>query len=102
MRIKNIDTSTTAGKIAVMQACEAGEKIVVKVAGSGGRWVGLTKPNPDWDWHNTDYAVVEKPREIWVNFYKTVIVAHTSKEEADLSADPHRLGPAVKFVEVME
>jgi hypothetical protein len=64
MRRKNIDTSTTAGKIEVMRAFLEGKKLAWKSA-KGSTWFPLSG-EPRWYWHYYDFAVVEEPAEVWV------------------------------------
>ena len=59
-----IDTSSTAGKIAVMQAHERGERIEYFCTITG-RW--LPALTPQWSWANTGYRIEpRKPREFTV------------------------------------
>ncbi len=59
--VKPIDTSTTAGKIAVMQAYDRGEAVQAKVAGrnywSLPRKRSDTGDGPCWDWTLYDYRI---------------------------------------------
>jgi len=59
--------STTAEKIAVMQAFERGERIQVCNGGMGA-WSHECK-RPLWNWEHCDYRIAPKPREwyAWVN-----------------------------------
>jgi len=54
----SINTSTTAGKIMVMQASEAGK--VIQQSQEGGEWHTLI--NPLWDWCESEYRV--KPETV--------------------------------------
>lgn len=64
IKVKNIDTSTIDGKIAVMQAYKNGDKIAMRAKYNGpNRWVSANKPA--WSWYDYDYAVIEKPLEMW-------------------------------------
>jgi hypothetical protein len=64
MRLKNIDTSTTAGKIEVMRAYAEGKSVVHKASTTGEDWKPLIG-NPFWNWYACSYAVVEEPRVVW-------------------------------------
>ena len=58
-----IDTSTTAGKIAVMQAYEDGKEVQVRDASScvvG--WGKIFHNPPKWSWHDSDYRI--KPQTV--------------------------------------
>lgn len=62
----HIDTSTTAGRIAVMQAWEEGRDIEVAVLGGDSPWRkahgGLNNlPNGEWDWKTYDYRIAPPP-----------------------------------------
>lgn len=52
-----IDTSTTEGKIAVMQAFAGGAKIEFSYKGL--KWYKAT--DPCWDWNTYDYRIHEEP-----------------------------------------
>lgn len=61
-----IDTSTTAGRIAVMRAWDRGEDIEVAVRSPGCPWRkaygGVNNiPNGDWDWKAYDYRIAPPP-----------------------------------------
>lgn len=63
-----IDTSTTAGRIAVMQAWDRGEDIEVAVRSPGCPWRkaygGVNNiPNGDWDWKAYDYRIAQPPAQ---------------------------------------
>ena len=55
-----IDTSTTAGKIAVMQAFADGKKIQAMTKGRI-IWDDI-KANPCWDWSYFNYRIVPQPK----------------------------------------
>lgn len=60
------DTSTTAGRIAVMQAWDRGEDIEVAVRNPGCPWRkaygGFNNiPSGDWDWNAYDYRIAPPP-----------------------------------------
>lgn len=110
MNFKNIDTTTTAGKIEVMRAYENGEKVVFSRRGADdhSHWRDLQHAtnNPGWDWIKLDYRVVENPRVLWVNLYADrTAYSYFSEQEARSSwARRTGVGPeriAVKFVEVV-
>ena len=58
-----IDTSTTAGKIAVMQAYERGERIEMNDRDHRGSWDEMRKLDgePDWRWSVLDYRIAPPP-----------------------------------------
>lgn len=62
------DTSTTAGKIAIMQAHERGEHIqyFCKV---DRRW--YPADTPTWSWRDTDYRIKPAPREFVIERRKS-------------------------------
>lgn len=65
IKVKNIDTSTIEGKIAVMRAYKDGAKIAMRAKRySSEGWISAA--NPAWSWHSDDYAVIEEPLEVWV------------------------------------
>lgn len=55
--MSNIDTSTTAGKIAVMQAAIDGENIELCFLGRDGCWTDLNERGTQWNWDEYDYRV---------------------------------------------
>ena len=61
-RAEPIDTSTTAGKIAVMQAHERGERIECTVKSMFEKVWGAAA-TPTWDWNKMDYRVAEAVAE---------------------------------------
>lgn len=65
IKVKNIDTSTIDGKIAVMQAYKNGAKIAMRARRHYPHiWVSAGSP-PAWSWYGYDYAVIEEPQELW-------------------------------------
>lgn len=56
--------TTTAEKIAVMQAFEDGKKIE---AGPPGTHYWGPQATPSWNWELFNYRVKKEPREFWVN-----------------------------------
>lgn len=62
----NIDTTTTAGKIAVMQAFERGEPCEWQYQeGDGDEWLRVEVPS--WNWDEINYRVKPRePREYWI------------------------------------
>lgn len=79
-----IDTSTTAGKIAVMQAYERGEEIEWRPSECIGHpWQSPPCSGPAWGWSNTDYRI--KPREP-----REFLIRHNPKTGATLG---HMEGP---------
>lgn len=55
-----IDTSGTAGKIAVMQAFAEGNRIEGSYRLGTSGWCTHTKPN--WDWTSYDYRISQQPK----------------------------------------
>ena len=55
----SIDTTTTAGKIAVMQASAEGKAIQSKRSNSNDEWVD--NPIPYWYWGSYDYRIAPEP-----------------------------------------
>ena len=96
-----IDTSTTKGKIAVMQAYLRGEKVQFKVDGDD--WETL-EGVPLWFWGEIDYRIKPKPREIWGNFYDLEWHCHATEADARswMNVPDWADEVAVKFVEVVE
>jgi len=74
--------STTAEKIAVMQAFEAGKAIEHTVKGKSLPW--LDTDEPWWDWVSYEYRVKPEPLTFWVNVYPDGTHGATwcSKQEA--------------------
>lgn len=71
MNLEQIDTSTTAGKIRVMELAEQGRKVVYRVRPADSHvWHDHAKwGEPDWDWLHIDYAIIAEPvgpDEVWV------------------------------------
>lgn len=62
--METIDTSTTEGKIAVMQAFVDGKKIKARLR-SEEKWFELDGI-PSWEWVLYDYAIVEEPKKVWM------------------------------------
>lgn len=65
MNLEPIDTSTTAGKIEVMQLAGEGRKLIWRPKGHG-QW---RKPPVEWNWADNEYAIVAKPvgpAERWI------------------------------------
>lgn len=97
------DTTTLAGKIAVMQAAENGAEIEVTPVGLAD-WKPIAKPK--WDWASCDYRI--KPREpkvIWVNEYaggKMVFASEVAAKDAAKQAVTLAYSIAVKYIEVLE
>lgn len=63
MKLEEIDTSTTEGKIKVMQAHAEGRKIATCPV-SGCIWTEAE--HPTWNWGTHHYAVVKEPCYLWV------------------------------------
>ena len=75
--------STTAEKIAVMQAFERGETIQARNVWDDGFSPWLDVCSPSWNWCDREYRVKPNPREVWVNIYPDNCIPHTSKELAE-------------------
>jgi len=82
MNLEQIDTSTTAGKVRVMQLAERGRAIVCRQHGDA-QWI--KHGSPQWDWERMQYAVLADhespaaPRHIWVGFNDGGFVCGTSR-----------------------
>jgi hypothetical protein len=78
----NIDTATTAGKIAIMQAYERGEEIQCSIGRSGHWDTWIIDSPPSWDWKTNAYRIKPRvPREF------TLIM--TPGEELDYLINGH-------------
>ncbi len=82
------DTTTTEGKIVVMQAHANGADIEYK-SKSGGDWNRATTPT--WDWSNAKYRVRPIPREWWINVEPGAMFMRTSEDAAKRNAQPQRI-----------
>lgn len=71
MKLEQIDTSTTAGKVEVMRLAAEGRRVA---------HLTLTEPTdgfcpvakPSWNWPEIDYAIIAEPvgpDEVWVPMY---------------------------------
>lgn len=91
--------TTTAEKIAVMQAHEAGKTIEFRESSAmvARPWhVALT---PVWNWDEYDYRVKPEPLTLWVNEYPWGFVGlFRTKEDADKKAGDNRIR-CIKMVE---
>jgi len=113
IKVKNIDTSTIEGKIAVMQAYKDGAKIAMRARRDYPHiWVSAGSP-PAWSWHGYDYGVIEEPCEVWVVLGEvrgrvTSITLASNKAQAEAwasywsSAYDHQQYRAAKLREVQE
>lgn len=64
--MEQIDTSTTEGKIAVMQAFLDGKKIKATHIETGNHIYFLQIPdNPKWAWDTINYTIVKEPKKVW-------------------------------------
>lgn len=66
MNLEQIDTSTTAGKIRVMEMAEQGRRVVARAHQSSQGWQDA--PAPAWDWYAGEYAIIAEPvgpDEVW-------------------------------------
>lgn len=88
--------STTAEKIAVMQAFERGEKL--EVCYLDDPWQPLGATNPRWDWSHCNYRIARKPRTAKVMFIGSVPYEVLNNSENVLL--PHQ--ECVHMVEVIK
>jgi len=104
-----IDTSTTAGKIAVMQAFERGEKCETRLSSGPTEWKNLIYPS--WDWAEYDYRIKPRePMEFYANIYQNPIdgqlmvagTLHNSLEGAARGKYPCKDTVTIKVREVIE
>jgi hypothetical protein len=94
------DTTTTEGKIAVMQSGGPWQKAPRQ--GCFGESAWMNDPNPVWDWDNYSYQTKPKePREMWVNVYSNRKCLHETKEIAEENADSNRI-ECIHYLEVIE
>lgn len=63
MILEGIDTTTTEGKIKVMQAHAEGRRIATC---SKQEYTWTEAERPTWNWGTHNYAVVKEPRTLWV------------------------------------
>lgn len=77
--------STTAEKIAVMQAYERGENIQVAVSGSDEWDDWIIVGSPSWSWRDRDYRVKPKPLDLWLvlDHHGVVVAQRKTKAEAN-------------------
>ncbi|HDS1550717.1 TPA: hypothetical protein QEK98_002972 [Stenotrophomonas maltophilia] len=71
MNLEQIDTSTTAGKIRVMELAEQGRRVYCRVR-EGQEGMCLTQ-EPSWSWKVFDYAIIAEPvgpEEVWIVHHK--------------------------------
>ena len=110
IKVKNIDTSTIDGKIAVMQAYKDGARIACTPRGDATRWVSCS---PVWAWASYDYSVIEEPQEMWVvqellagDILSTYVCETPEQAEAWAAKNNNPCSNVVyrvvKFVEVQE
>jgi hypothetical protein len=71
-----IDTNTTEGKIAVMEAFARGEKIETTYHGNVLWW---TNDTPDWSWGSCDYRIKPQTLEEAVDEYVSNLVINPSR-----------------------
>jgi len=95
MNLEPIDTSTTAGKIRVMELAEQGRDIAGKYkAQSEECWIKLTLP-VFWDWRSLDYAIIAEPvgpDEVWIAVHGSRVTSYFySLAEAKEWATKHRV-----------
>jgi len=96
-----IDTTTTAGKIAVMQAFEDGKVIESRMKPLPDNWT-VAKP-PVWNWMSMDYRIKPEPREWWVCFYDEQDVSDGGRTWiAPATADGMPPGGWAKVIRVRE
>ncbi|UWJ04782.1 hypothetical protein CUB19_gp75 [Stenotrophomonas phage CUB19] len=58
MNLEQIDTSTTAGKVRVMQLAAEGRRVVHRTKGNA-QWWDCQEPN--WGWQCSEYAIIAEP-----------------------------------------
>ena len=90
---------TLSEMIEVMQARKDGEDIQADCYDSAG-WHDIT--HSVWNWDRCDYRIKLKPREIWVNLYRsgTYGSVYNTKNEAEFNSVV--TSKVIKFREVME
>ncbi len=86
--------STTAEKIAVMQAFEDGKEIQYKEQYSTA-WLGAATPN--WDWRYLEYRIKPEPREP-----RVIYVGFTVDGTEPLEIYKEHYADLIKFREVIE
>lgn len=99
-----IDTTTTAGKIAVMQAFERGEPCEWQyIEGDGDEWMKVEVPS--WNWSENNYRIKPRdPMEFIIavpheGFDYRHCSAHVLREDSILNSAYYR---AIKVREVIE
>lgn len=93
---------TTAEKIAIMQASEAGT--IIEFRAVEGLQVFFPKnwtlcTDPKWNWGTAEYRIKPEPRSVWANEYSDGEIAyHSTKEKAMRAQQSHCLR-LTEFVE---
>lgn len=80
MNLEQIDTSTTAGKIRVMELAEQGRQVATTNA--EGSWRSTT--TPEWAWDSYDYAIIAEPvgpEEVYLSIKGEAIIMAVVREE---------------------
>jgi len=74
--------STTAEKIAVMQAYDRGERVQMQTAGADGPWFDIDISL--WNWRDCDYRIIPRKVECWAVIDRSghFIDAYLTKEHA--------------------
>lgn len=110
-----VDTTTTAGKIAVMQAYLDGQEVHVRIKGSS-EWhrvypAGNAASEPEWDWPGNEYRLKPlEPREFFVSVYpeddgkpdEAWGYVHGTAESASRGSMPRKDIKIIKVREVIE
>lgn len=93
-------STTTAEKIAIMQAFEDGEE-VQRYSKHYKEWV--LEILPLWNWCQSDYRIKPQPKVIWVNEYEDGDnYGYDTLEGAKDNISPEHARTLIKYVEVME
>lgn len=79
-----VDTSTTAGKIAVMQAYEGGKEIQIHFLGEGGVWTEISKSASLWNWAEYKFRIKPQTVEQAAKAYLTSHYMGKPKDEIEL------------------
>lgn len=81
MNLEQIDTSTTAGKIQVMELAQQGRQVACSVR-RGQKFMRLNQ-EPSWSWEVFDYAIISEPvgpEVVWVEVCDRGIARSLSQE----------------------
>lgn len=86
MNLEQIDTSTTAGKLRVMELAYKGRKVAAARRGRHQIFDVVTAPN--WNWEECDFAIISEPvgpEEVFVAVYGDGSVSRQGTKEEVLS-----------------